>query len=182
MKEKKKIHVHTACPCLCCLSMSPCCICMSPCCMSMQHIHAACPNCMSMLHAHAACPRFMSVSPCCMNMLREHIVSPSACFYDLENISSVYPSMSMIVIGHSLLYNTKSVRSDVWCFMDLHRWWWIGTSRTLGSKHLEYNPGSELNLFLWTTNNEQWKQKNRMENKSRTNDEQNSNKRRTTMK
>ncbi len=31
-------------------------------------------------------------------------VSPSACFYDLENIGSVYPAMSMIVIGHSLLY------------------------------------------------------------------------------
>jgi hypothetical protein len=31
-------------------------------------------------------------------------VSPSACFYNLENIGSVYPAMSMIVIGHLLLF------------------------------------------------------------------------------
>ncbi len=33
-----------------------------------------------------------------------------------------------------------------------------------GSKYLEHNPGSELNIFLWTMNNEkqkkiEWKQK-----------------------
>jgi hypothetical protein len=34
---------------------------------------------------------------------KDAIVSPSASLV-LENISFVYPSMSMIVIGHSLLY------------------------------------------------------------------------------
>ncbi len=37
------------------------------------------------------------------------------------------------------------------------------TSQTTGLKYLKYNPGSELNILLWTMNNE--KQKNQMENK-----------------
>ncbi len=44
------------------------------------------------------------------------------------------------------------MQSDVWCLstcIDND-----GTSVT-GSKYLEYNPGLELNTFLWTTNNEQ---------------------------
>ncbi len=50
------------------------------------------------------------------------------------------------------------------------------TSCTTGSKYLEYNPGSELNIFLM--NNEQWKlnqTKELNENKSRTKDEQKTN-------
>jgi hypothetical protein len=40
--------------------------------------------------------------------------SPSASLV-LENIGVVYPSMSMIVIGHSLLYKDKD--GAVWCMM-----------------------------------------------------------------
>jgi hypothetical protein len=43
----------------------------------------------------------------------------------------------------------------------------MGTSSTMGSKYLEYNPGSELNIFLM--NNEQ-RTKESTENKSRTKD------------
>ncbi len=55
-------------------------------------------------------------------------------------------------------------------FIDLYRWWWYFLySRyngrtgcyTMGSKYLENNPGSELNLFLWT----KWKAKESNENK-----------------
>jgi hypothetical protein len=59
----------------------------------------------------------------------------------------------------------------------ISRWWWTGTSHTMGSKYLEYNPGSELNIFLWSMNNEKQKK-----NKCRTKDEQNSNESRTTIK
>ncbi len=55
-----------------------------------------------------------------------------------------------------------------------------GTSRTTGSKYLEYNPGSELNIFSWTMNKE--KANDRMENKSRTKDEQKSNESQTITK
>ncbi len=42
-------------------------------------------------------------------------------------------------------------------FIDLHRWWWYFLyNGTAGSKYLEYNPGSELNIFPWTKNNENW--------------------------
>ncbi len=65
------------------------------------------------------------------------------------------------------------MQSDVWCLLtciddDVE----TGTSRTIGtgSKFLEYNPGSELNIFLM--NNEQWKEQNNwMKTKSRTKDE-----------
>jgi hypothetical protein len=40
----------------------------------------------------------------------------------------------------------------------------MGTSRTMGSKYLEYNPGSELNIFLM--NSEQKRAKELNENKS----------------
>ncbi len=52
-------------------------------------------------------------------------VSPSACLIGLENICSADPSMSMMVIGHTLLYWDKD--GAVWCmmFIDLHRWWWL---------------------------------------------------------
>ncbi len=38
---------------------------------------------------------------------------------------------------------------------------------TTGSKYLEYNPGSELNIFHWTLNNKHWiEQNNQMKQKS----------------
>ncbi len=67
------------------------------------------------------------------------------------------------------------MQSDVWCLFDLHTWWWwTGTSCTTGtgSKYLEYNPGSELNIILM--NNEQWT-KEPNENKSWAKDEEKSN-------
>ncbi len=42
----------------------------------------------------------------------------------------------------------------------------VKVSGTTGSKYLEYNLGSELNIFQWTMNNEHWiKQNNRMKQK-----------------
>jgi hypothetical protein len=43
---------------------------------------------------------------------------------------------------------------------------------TTGSKYLEYNPGSELNIFQWTMNIESWIEQNNRFNKSWTKDEQ----------
>jgi hypothetical protein len=40
-------------------------------------------------------------------------VSPFCCYVYLENIGFVYPAMSMVVIGPSLLTKTKSVESAV---------------------------------------------------------------------
>ncbi len=69
------------------------------------------------------------------------------------------------------------MQSDVWCLftcIDDDDSSCIagttGTSSTTESKYLEYNPGSELNLFFWTMNNEQWKAKE-------SNEKQKSNKR-----
>jgi hypothetical protein len=74
---------------------------------------------------------------------RETIISvlPSA-YLVLENIGSVYP-FYVWQRWCSLLY-------DVYW---LARWWCA-----TGSKYLEYNPGSELNIYWWT-----WKLKNEIE-------------------
>ncbi len=58
------------------------------------------------------------------------------------------------------------MQSDVWCLLTC-----IDdgdTSCTTGLKYLEYNPGSELNIFFQTMNNEQMKSKRIEWNKSQT--------------
>ncbi len=61
------------------------------------------------------------------------------------------------------------MQSDVWCLLtcidDDGSSCTTGTSTWTGSKYLEYNPGSELNLFL--LNNEQWINK-KLKNRKRT--------------
>ncbi len=83
--------------------------------------------------------------------------------YGLENIGFEYPSMSMIVIRQ------RPVQSDVWCLLTCID---DDFSCIMGSKYLEYNPGLELNIFLFITNNEQ---KNYMKTKIEQDEEKSNN-------
>ncbi len=76
----------------------------------------------------------------------------------LENISSVYPFYvydGNRPLAPILRQRRCSLLYDVYWIA----WWWCLT----GSKYLEYNPGSELNIYWLNMKTEQW---NRIEQKN----------------
>ncbi len=50
------------------------------------------------------CERTVVVCEKAAAIYKETTVSPFCCYVYLENIGFLYPAMSMVVIGHSLLY------------------------------------------------------------------------------
>jgi hypothetical protein len=124
-------------------------------------------------HREPRSSRTNTVLQCLIMWTRDYLAL--YCYDFLENIGFVYAAMSMIVIGLSLLYQTKLVQSDVWCLLtridDNSKGW-------TESKYLECNPGSELNLFSveqrtmnksqtrnkWKSSNEQNKWTTRINN------------------
>ncbi len=112
-----QVHVHTACPCPRCMSMSilhvqvnGACPCSCPCCMlmSMLHVHVH-------AHVHAACP-----CPCCMSMsmlhVHVHAVRPCSCWCCMSTVcpSCICPclcSVSTNMLLADVLPSPRQTRS-----------------------------------------------------------------------